>query len=225
MNIALILAGGVGNRVGSVVPKQFIEVKSKPVLVYTLEAFQGCKQIDAICVVANSNWIVSVKNYVSVFNISKVKWIVEGGRTGLESLFNGIKAMKECPKDALILIHDAVRPFITNEVIEDNINVALKHGVAVTSVPCVETLVRIDENNKSVEQISRDSLMRVMTPQTFSYSVLNEILQKEDLKKCHYPSFFSLYMSKGFPVYCSHGSERNIKITYPEDLEYLKKLF
>lgn len=225
MNILLLLAGGVGSRAGTGIPKQFALINNKPIIVYTLSKFQRCKLIDAICVVSHKDWVSQIETYKDKFSLDKIKWIVSGGRTGLESVCKGIKSLASLSDKDLILIHDSVRPFITQKAIVDNISVAKQHHVAVTSVPCVETLVKVNSENKSTTQISRDNLMRVMTPQTFELGILRSLFNDIDFLSCNYPSTFALYMSKGYPVYCSYGSERNIKITYPEDIEYFKDLF
>lgn len=225
MNILLLLAGGVGTRIGADIPKQFIEVNSIPIIVYTLKKFQDLEQIDSICVVSHSDWINRVWDYRSKYELDKIKWVVPGGRTGLESVKNGIDILDDMDGSSIVLIHDAVRPFVTPKAILDNIRTAEEHNVAVTSVPCVETLVKVDSHCKSTEQIPRDGLMRVMTPQSFRLSLLRDLLKDEDVVSCEYPSTFALFMSKGNAVYCSYGSERNIKITYPEDVDYLKGLF
>ena len=225
MNILLLLAGGIGRRAETDVPKQFLKVNNTPVIVYTLRKFQDSALIDAICVVAHPDWIDIVKSYVNNYGISKIRWVVPGGRTGLESVKHGLEALSMEDSNSLLLVHDSVRPFITNRAIEDNVKVATLHDVAVTSVPCVETLVKVDETGMSNTQVPRDGLMRVMTPQTFRLSILRELFEDTDVINSPYPSTFALYMSKGYPIYCSYGSERNIKITYPEDIEYLKNLF
>jgi len=225
-NIALILAGGVGKRAETALPKQFIAIKNKPLIVYTLEKFEQCATVDAICVVTHKDWVGEVKRYSKEYKITKLQNVIAGGSTGLHSLKNGVDEISKKETDALILIHDAVRPFVTEKIIVENIKVAEEHGVAVTSIPCLETLIKIDgEKNYSNESVPRDGLMRVMTPQTFRLQVLKQILSLENLDDCIYPSFFALYMSKGFPVFVSYGSEKNIKITYPEDIDYLKSLF
>ena len=225
MNIVLLLAGGVGKRSGLDIPKQFIPVDNIPIIVYTLRVFQRSKMIDAICVVAHSEWINKVWEYSRLYGISKVKWVVSGGETGLESVKNGVESLNNNSEDDLVLIHDSVRPFLTQKAIDDNIKVASEYGVAVTSVPCVETLVKVRENGRADTQISRDGLMRVMTPQTFRLRILRDLFRNTDIRNSIFPSTFALYMSKGNPVYCSYGSERNIKITYPEDVVYFKSLF
>ena len=220
-----MLAGGVGARAGLDVPKQFLTVNDIPLIVYTLNLFQRSDKIDAICVVSHTNWIENVWEYSAKYGITKVKWVVGGGRTGLESVKNGLEALAECDGSDLVLIHDSVRPFLTQRALDDNIRIAGKYDVAVTAVPCVETLVQVDSNNKSIRQIPRDGLMRVMTPQTFRFGILRDLFKHTDVINSPYPSTFALYMSHGYPVYCSYGSERNIKITYPEDIEYLYNLF
>lgn len=225
MNIVLVLAAGVGCRAHTDVPKQFIEVHSVPVMVHTMRHFQECEQIDAICAVTLPEWKDRVKSYAIDYNIPKLKWVVDGGNTGLESVKKGILALGACADDDIILIHDSVRPFISQHEITDNILVATKHGVAVTAVPCVETLIKTDANGKSEYQIPRDGLMRVMTPQSFSLGILRDLFEKVDVSRSIFPSTFALYMSTGKPVYCSSGSEKNIKITYPEDVEYFRNLF
>lgn len=225
MNVVLLLAGGVGKRAGADIPKQFVRVNDIPIIVYTLKKFQESQYVDAICVVVHENWKDELKKYIDDYGISKLKWIVDGGRTGLESVQNGVNYLKDLSDEDILMIHDSVRPFITQKAIEDNINLAKQHGCAVTSVPCVETLVKVDSEGMSTTQISRDGLMRVMTPQSFKLKLLRKLFFNEDVLNSPYPSTFALYMSKGFPVYCSFGSERNIKITYPEDIDYLKKLF
>ena len=225
MNILLLLAGGIGKRAETDIPKQFLSVNNIPVIVYTLKRFQESRLIDSICVVSHRDWIETVKLYTKEYGITKIQWVVPGGRTGLESVKNGIDALIEQSEDSLILIHDSVRPFITDRAIEDNIRVASLHDVAVTSVPCVETLVKVNEEGMSNTQVPRDGLMRVMTPQTFRLGLLRRLFKNTDVLNSSYPSTFALYMSKGYPIYCSYGSERNIKITYPEDIEYLQNLF
>lgn len=225
MNVALILAGGIGSRSGEKIPKQFVEINNKPLIIYTLEKFQNCSDIDEICIVCIKEWIEFLKDKLNEFKILKVKYIVNGGKNGLESVKNGLKAMDKLSQNDLVLIHDAVRPFIDNESINENIRVAKKYGMALTAVDLVETLVYSEDGCYSNKIINRDNLKRILTPQTFSYGTLVELYNNSVLDSNIFPSTFSLYMNKGLPVYCSKGSEKNIKITYPEDIQYFKKMF
>ena len=225
MNIALILAGGVGSRCGSSVPKQFVKVNGKPLIIYTLEKFNSCSLIDGICVACEDGWQDELKLYAEKYDIDKLRNICLGGRTGLESVKNGLNALSYAKPDDLILIHDAVRPFVDEETIVDNIHVAQKYGLAMASIECVETLVRTTDGTFSSEVIPRDNLRRILTPQTFKYEILQKLFRSCDIIKSKEPSVFALYMSTGEPIYCSRGNSKNIKITYLDDLEYCKKLF
>ena len=225
MNIVLLLAGGIGSRTGLEIPKQFLTVNGVPLLVYTMSLFHNSDKIDAICVAAHPDWIEQVWSYSRSYGIDKLKWVAPGGETGLESVRNGVEILNSQDSSDLVLIHDSVRPFLTQRAIDDNIRVAEKYNVAVTSAPCVETLIQVDANGRSIKQIPRDGIMRVMTPQTFRLGILRDLFRNPDIINSPYPSTFALYMSLGHPVYCSYGSERNIKITYPEDIDYLKNLF
>lgn len=225
MNIAIILAGGQGIRARQKFPKQFVEVKGKPLIVYTLEKFQQCDLIDQICVVCAEEYINLVTQYKNLYNITKLMQISKGGDTGLQSLYNGYFSLDGLNSDDLILIHDAVRPFISVNLIKDNINCAKKYGVAMTAVDCVETLAVTDDGLSAKKFIPRDGIKRIQTPQTFSSENLLKIFKNVDLTANNEPSIFILWMQMGNPIYCSRGSEKNIKITYPEDVEYFKNMF
>ena len=225
MVYALILAGGVGSRAGEKIPKQFVEVDGKPVIIYTLEKFSKCKMIDQIYVVCLESWKKSLENYINQFRIEKVAEIVDGGENGLLSVKNGLDAMNASGENSLVMIHDGVRPFVDVKSIEENIKIAAKYGVAVTTVDLVETLVYCEDDVYSDKIISRDHLKRVMTPQTFRYGDLKKLYQTDLLNAQETPSTFALYMKSGKAIYCSKGSEKNIKLTYPEDILYFKKMF
>lgn len=224
--IALILAGGVGTRSGEKIPKQFVEINRKPLIVYTLEKFQESNSVDGIVVTCVEDWIPRLEEYVREFNISKVLKVVKGGKNGLDSVKNGLNALSMCSDEDLVLIHDAVRPFVDVSSIEENIRVASQYGLALTAVDLLETLVYSEDGIVGEKVVDRDKLKRILTPQTFNYKLLKELYADDSkLNPLKYPSTFSLYMSTGAKVYCSKGSEKNIKITYPEDIQYFKKMF
>lgn len=226
MNIVLILAGGVGKRSGESIPKQFIRINNKPLIIYTLEKFEINNNIDYICISCHKDWKHQLENYLNEFNIKKVKSIIDGGSTGLESAYKGIiEINKFASLDSLVLIHDAVRPFIDQDSINDNIRVAKEHGLAMCSTQLVETLAYSEDGTYADKVVSRDKLNRILTPQTFKLSILNDLYLSEDVLKSNEPSTFSLYMSKGLPIYLSKGNDKNIKITYPEDISYFKSFF
>ena len=227
MNIALILAGGQGTRAKAAVPKQFVEIKGKPMIVYTLEKFQNCRSIDRICIVCSSEWNAFLLKAKESYSLDKLALFAEAGLNGLESAWKGICSLKDYPDSDLVMIHDAVRPFVDGETILDSIRVAEEYGCALSSIPCVETMVRTREDlTCSEEMVPRDQLFRILTPQTFRLGILRNLFRDFDPELGNkYPSVFAYYMSLGNPVYLSKGCERNIKITYPEDIEYFRKLF
>ena len=225
MNIAIILAGGKGQRVGGHIPKQFINVNGKPVIAYTLEKFQECELIDGICVVCIEGWLDKIEEIKERYDLSKIKWICEGDNTGLKSLRNGIEILSECGDEDLILVHDAVRPFIDLQSIEENIRVAKKYGVAMTSVDCDEDCVNEDENHSSKVLANREQLKRILTPQTFSFGLMKSLFENVNLDTETATSMFILYLKSGGTVYCSEGNSKNIKLTYLSDIEYFRHLF
>ena len=145
-NIALIIAGGAGNRMHQDIPKQFLTVNEKPVIVYTLEAFQEHPEIDAIAVVCIEGWDQVLRAYARQFNITKLEYVVPGGKNGQDSIRNGIMELeKHYDPDDIVLIHDAIRPMVSAEIISDNIRVAREKGNAVTVIPCAEAMLQTDD--------------------------------------------------------------------------------
>ena len=157
MNIGLIIAGGVGARMNSTIPKQFMIVKGKPIIVYTLEAFQRNEQIDAIAVVCLNGWEDILYKYIEKYALTKVKWVTQGGKTGMESLRNGMNLLrKECEQSDIIVIHDAVRPLITDDIINANIAGVIEKGTAITCVPATEALLYSENGMSSSKVVDRD---------------------------------------------------------------------
>lgn len=148
MNVAIIIAGGVGSRMGQEIPKQFINVGDKPVIAYTLEAFQEHPLVDAIEVVCLDGWEQALRAYARQYRIDKLKWVVKGGASGQESIRNGVYNLKdELAEDDVCIIHDGVRPMLDPEVITDVVRVAKERGNAVTSMPYNEQIFLVDEEN------------------------------------------------------------------------------
>ena len=173
MNVAVIIAGGSGQRMGQDIPKQFINVYDKPVLIYTLEGFQKHPQIDAIEVVCIDGWHDIVWAYAKQFNITKLKWIVSGGNSGQESIRNGVYGLENvCGPDDTIIIHDGIRPLVDETVLSDVIIKCQKYGNAVTSLPYNEQIFVIDDEKSTVKYIPRETLRRVSTPQAYKFDKL-----------------------------------------------------
>ena len=228
MNIAMIIAGGKGTRMNQNIPKQFLNIHDKPVIVYTMQAFQKHPEIDAILVVCLDGWQEILKAYARQFNITKLRWVVSGGENGQESIHNGLAELeKECKKDDLILVHDAIRPNVSQEIISNSIAECRLHGSAITVIPCVEAmLLREEENGTSAKAlISRDALARTQTPQTFPVSRLlwaHEEAERRGITNS--TASCTLMVELGETVHFCPGSEKNIKITTTEDIEIFKAL-
>lgn len=227
MNIALIIAGGVGARMGQDIPKQFLNVYDKPVIVYTLEAFQKHPDIDAIEVVCLEEWQGALKAYAKQFGIAKLENVVNGGKNGQDSIRNGLLdlAKRHLDDSDVVLIHDAIRPMVSQDIITDNIRVCREQGNAITVVPCTAAMLKTYDSLSSVEQVPRDNLKITQTPQAF---FLKDIIDahKEALSKGITNSVASctMYIELGRELYMSKGSEKNLKLTTTEDVEIFKAL-
>lgn len=226
-NIALIIAGGIGERTHQDIPKQFINVKDVPVIIYTLQAFQRHPQIDAIEVVCLEGWHDVLKAYAKQFGLWKLENIVNGGKTGQDSIRNGLWdiAKRYDADDDIVLIHDSIRPMVSEEVISENIRVCRKYGNATTVIPCTSVMLTTDDSIVSKSQIPRDNLKITQTPQAFFLKELLEVHEKA-ITMDLLPSIAScaLYIEMGKKVYLSAGSEKNIKITTSEDIEIFQAL-
>lgn len=231
MNIAVIIAGGVGSRVGADIPKQFIEVENKPILAYTLESFNSHPEIDKIELVCISSWLDEVEKYKERYNLTKLEWITSGGSFVQESIYNGVRNLKgEISDDDIIIIHDGVRPIVDNYVISDVIRVAKEHGNGVTSLPYNEQIFIVDDEKSTVRYIPRETLRRVSTPQAYHYEDLLSSYDEAFSKQIGiYGSSYTntMYADLGKRLYFAKGSDKNIKLTTPDDIKifsgYLKE--
>lgn len=226
MNIALIIAGGSGARMQQDIPKQFLNVYDKPVIIYTLEAFQKHPNIDGIVVVCLDGWHEILNAYCRQFGITKLENIVSGGENGQSSIRNGVYDIKSRHNDEdLILVHDAIRPMVSEEIISDAIRVCNTYGNSITVIPCAEAMLRTQDGISAEAQVPRDNLKRTQTPQTFPVGKLLWAHQ-EALKQGITNSVASCTMmiELGQTLYFSVGSEKNLKLTTPEDIEIFKSL-
>ncbi len=227
-NIAIIIAGGSGNRMGQDIPKQFINVYDKPVLIYTLEGFQRHPMIDAIEVVCIEGWEKVLQAYANQFNISKLQWITKGGCSAQESIRNGVYNLEgKVNDDDIIIIHDGIRPMIDDSVLTDVINKAEEYGNAVTSMPYNEQIFVVDKDdeNTTTQFIPRETLRRVSTPQAYRYDLLNTKYHEAYAKNIgihgsHYAN--TMMVELGIKLYFAKGSDKNIKLTTKDDLELFK---
>ncbi len=227
-NIAIIIAGGSGSRMGQNIPKQFINVYDKPVLIYTLESFQRHPMIDAIEVVCIDGWDQILQAYANQFNITKLQWIVSGGNSAQESIRNGVYNLEGKVKDDdIIIIHDGIRPMIDDSVLTDVIEKAREYGNAVTSMPYNEQIFVVSKEDESTttQFIPRETLRRVSTPQAYRYDLLNskyhEAFKKEiGIYGSHYTN--TMMVELGVRLHFAKGSDKNIKLTTKDDLELFK---
>ena len=226
MNVGLLIAGGSGQRMNQDIPKQFLNVNDKPVIVYTLEAFQKHPNIEKICVVCIEGWEEVLRAYAKQFGITKLSWVVKGGSTGQESIKNGIWAMKdELDGEDLILVHDEIRPMISQEIISESISKCKLYGSAVTVIPCAEAMILTKDRELSDSMIDRDQLVRTQTPQTFPLKKL--VWAHEEAKKrgiTNSVATVTLMIELGEQIHFSAGSEKNIKLTTTDDIEIFKAL-
>ena len=178
MNIAVIFAGGVGKRMGKTdLPKQFIEICGKPIIIHTLEVFENNKNIDGIIIASKEEWIGYLEDLLKKYNIKKVQKVVPGGETGQMSIFNGIKCASEMYdlESTIVLIHDGVRPFINDELIDKNIENVKEKGSSISSVFSTETEVLIDKDNNIKEVINRNESLIAKAPQSFYLKDVYEV--------------------------------------------------
>ena len=231
MNIAIIFAGGTGQRLKNGVdttPKQFLKIYNKPIIVHTLELFQEHEQIDKIYIAIHPDYYEYMEDLVKHHYISKVAGIVNGGKTGQDSIYNALKlAQSENPKDSIVLIHDGVRPNITPEVISKNIECAKKNGNAITCTSCFETIL-ISENHKNPKHVPyRKNTYCAQAPQSFH---LDEIIEAHEQTRKTNPNYTdivdscTLFKSLNKETYMVEGNRGNIKITTIEDLYILRAL-
>lgn len=226
MNIALIIAGGSGTRMHQDIPKQFLNVYDKPVIIYTLEAFQNHPDIDVIAVVCIDGWENVLSAYAKQFCIDKLYHIIPGGVSGQASIRNGLYELeKYYSKDDIVLIHDAIRPMVSQEIISDCIIKTKKYGSAVVTIPCAEAMLETDDQVSSSSSYPRDRLKRTQTPQAFPLGKICEV-HKKALKRGILNSVASctLMIEMGETVYFSTGSEKNIKLTTIDDIDIFKAL-
>ena len=222
MVTVLLTAAGVGSRMNLDIPKQFIDVKGKPLIVYTMEAFQQHPAIDAIVLVTLPSWIEIAESYAKQYNITKLKKIVPGGASGQESIHNGLVAIDEMSDehDGVVMIHDGNRCLVSAEIISDSIAGYHAHGSAVAAIPCVEAVFRSDNSGiSSNEAIPREQLFRTQTPHTYSLEKLLWAHDQAESKGLENTAASCVLMNDlGEQVFFSAGSEQNIKITTMDDL-------
>lgn len=228
MNIAVIFAGGVGTRMKTNdLPKQFLMVHGKPIIVHTIEIFQNHPEIDGIVCVCVENWIDYMEDLKYRYRLDKICKIVPGGETGQMSIYNGLKtaAAEYGLGDNIVLIHDGVRPLISAETISANIESVKKFGSSITSVPAQETIIVVDENEQVCEIVDRSRARLGRAPQSFFLKDIIEAQEKAIAEgNTNMTDSCTLMKYYGKQLYTIPGEKNNIKITTPEDFYTFRAL-
>ena len=215
MITALLTAAGTGTRMGQDIPKQFLHVNNKPIIIYTMEVFENDPNIDGIVVVTLEAWVEVVRAYAKQFNITKLKDIVVGGNTGQESIAN----------DSTVLIHDGNRPLVSSEIISSAVATFNKYGSAVAAIPTVEAVFTSHDGLISEESLPRELLYRTQTPHLYPISEVLAAHEEAKEKGISNTAATCVLMHElGKKVYFSKGAETNLKITTVEDLLIFKAL-
>lgn len=223
MNTVLMLAGGVGLRMGAPIPKQFIEVRGKPIIAYTLEILERHPQIDAVEIVCVRGYEPLLNDIIARYGIKKVRWICEGGPTFSRSVYNGLKHLRGVlSPDDLLMIHMSVAPFIGPEIIDDALRVAREKGNSISENPCYLCMGSHDNDEYSTRSVLRETITGLNTPQTFHFGELIGLYDRaeaEGIFDSLEPHTTSVYYHYQKPLYFSRGSQMNIKITNQDDLD------
>lgn len=226
INIAIITAGGIGTRMGKEIPKQFIEIKDKPVIVHTIQCFQNNENIDKIILVGLEGWIPILRDYIIDYELTKVSSIIKGGDTNFESIKKGvIEAYQRFGETNIIVMHDGIRPNLSDEVIDDSLRVCKEFGNSTSVINCAEVMMLTEDKVCSTSHIHRDKLMRTQTPQSYYIKDLVDLYKEADERGItNSTSLCSLMVELDKKVYFSKGSEKNIKLTIPEDISIFEAL-
>lgn len=226
---ALIFAGGTGKRMNTkTLPKQFLELHGKPIIIHTIEHFESHPEIKDIVVVCVDDWLDYCKDLLAKFNIKKVSQVVPGGETGQMSIFNGLEALREKYQgnDDYVLIHDGVRPLIDEEIIAKNIESVKKYGTAITVKPVIETVVQVDEEDIINNVIERSTCQTAVAPQSFVLSEIYSLHMRAQAEKLFdMTDSATLARYYGLSLHTVMGGSENIKITTPSDFYIFRAIY
>lgn len=227
MNAAIILAGGTDARFQMDVPKQFINVNNRPLIVYTLEAFQKHEDIDEIVVVCLNGWQEMVRVYAKQFRINKLTAILAGGKDAQESTYHGLQYFADrFGKGDIVVIHDAIRPMVTQEIISKSIQMCRKKGMGVAATYIMDSIMHSSNGKEGYKTINRYEIMKVQTPQAFDFSLILE-LHKRAIEQGKLGAWdnSSMITGLGEKVVFSEGSDLNLKINTTEDVAMFRALY
>ena len=230
MNHVLVFAGGVGSRMGSQTPKQFLKVQDKPIIIHTIEKFNSHNLIDGIIVVCKEEYINYCKSLIDKFNLDKVYDVICGAKTGQLSIYNGIEFLygkiSKTPNADIVLIHDGVRPIINKQLINKSIECTIKNGNSIAVSKAIETIIKVDSHGNIIETVDRSMCRNAKAPQCFYLKDIWEAHQKalDDNKKDMTDSA-TLMSEYGYKLYTTECNAENIKITTPVDYYMLRGMY
>ena len=213
---AIIPSGGIGKRINNPLPKQYIKFHGKELIVYTLQIFQQCEQIDEIIVAAKVSFIHLIEEIKNKYGISKLTHIVEGGVERQHSVFNAVKSLN-AKDDDIILVHDAVRPLISQKIITESIATTKKYGASVVAIKAKDTLIKGNDIVQSY--VDRNEIYYAQTPQTFRYNIFMKAMKKAEEENFVGTDESMLVHRTGYKVHIIQGSSLNVKITSDDDLK------
>ena len=227
MNIALLLAAGTDPTFRMDIPKQFVNVNNRPIIVYTMEAFQNHPEIDVIMVACLKGWENMVAAYAKQFEIGKLRWVIPGGKTGQETSRLAVdRLMEECCAEDIIVIHDAIRPLVSDAIISDSIDTCKRKGMGVAAVTSMDNVMMTDDGRTGKLSISRYAVRRIQTPQTYCLGELQRAHAEAQEKGIRGQiDTNNMISALGRPVHFSQGSDKNLKINTVEDVAMFRTLY
>ena len=227
MNIAVILAGGSGSRVGFDIPKQFVEICGKPMIVHCIEVFQNHPEVDGIVLVCIKEYIDKMMELTSQYKLDKVWKIVNGGATFMDSCKNGVYSLAgACTEEDIVLVTSGDRPLISKDTITKAIAVCREKGNAMVSSPCSFCICATEDQQSSTQLLVRNGLRTMATPWVFKFGMLYDVLKKNDagIIKTDEPYPYALLLQSGQRIYFSENNTENIKVTFKEDFKIAEAL-
>lgn len=225
LSTAILLCGGTGSRMGAEVPKQFLEISGKPVIIHTIQRIEAAECIKQFVVVVHVDWKDYLLDLLEAYNVQKCIGVALGGATGLESMVNGIEYLKTMLDGSeLVTFMDGIRPMVSSAILEDSIRVASEYGASITVDRCYDTMIRSEDGRCMAETLNRDRILKAQRPESTTLGLALEVLCRARDEGFADAAMASAMLRYGKPVGISIGSPKNIKLTVPDDLDMFEAL-